>query len=179
MTSVSCAKCGLVSWAEEGAACKRCGASAAEMKAAQKRPSRAPRRADADSGGKARPCCHCGRTIHLSRWDDWNGFLVECQHCGGMHGKHWRIRYVMLASFVFNAVSFLFTMRPAAAVPLLSAFVAAGVAGSFFIGRVNPTLEIVAVVAFIHGPMLINAVVLLNHHGRIDGSAPTESPVEA
>jgi hypothetical protein len=29
MTSVSCAKCGLVSWGAEGAACKRCGADVA------------------------------------------------------------------------------------------------------------------------------------------------------
>lgn len=31
MTSVSCAKCGLVSWAAEGAACKRCGRDLASI----------------------------------------------------------------------------------------------------------------------------------------------------
>jgi hypothetical protein len=173
MTSVSCAKCGLVSWAAEGSDCKRCGASPDVMKAPQ-RPARAPRVTAAASGDHARPCLHCGSTVHLSRWDDWNGFLVECQHCGGMHGKYWRIKHVMLASLFFNAVSFLFTMRPAAALPLLAAFAVAGVAGNFFLETLPDNLEVAAACAFLFCPMLINAVVLLKHHSHLDGSAPAE-----
>jgi uncharacterized paraquat-inducible protein A len=178
MTSVSCAKCGLVSWAAEGAACKRCGASAVEMKAPSRPPS-APRRVAAESGGHTRPCLHCGRSVSLSKWDDWNGFLVECTHCGGMHGKHWGIRNILLASFVFNAVSFLFTMRPAAAVPWLSVFVAAAVAGYFFLDRLPDMVQVAAASAFILGPMLVNAVVLVKHESSLDNSASTAPMFEA
>lgn len=169
MTSVECEKCGLVSWAAEGAACKRCGAMVGK---GFKRPSpSAPRRARHSAGEHTRPCLHCGRGVALSKWDDWNGFLVECPHCGGMHGKRWNIRRVLMASFVFNAVSFLFTMRPFVAAVWLSVFVAAAVGGAFFLESLPDNLQIVAASAFILGPMIINAVVLSLHERSLDQSS--------
>ncbi|HEX6183959.1 MAG TPA: hypothetical protein VFZ44_08790 [Pyrinomonadaceae bacterium] len=178
MTSVECAKCGLVSWAAEGTACKRCGAAAG---VGYTQPKSAPikRRAAAPVGDYTRPCLHCGGSVSLTRWDDWNGFLVECPHCEGLHGKRWSIRRVMMASFVFNAVSFLFTMRPAAAILSLSAFAAAAVAGYFFIDSLPDTLQIVAASAFILGPMLVNAVVLIIHERGLDQSSPNGQMLEA
>jgi hypothetical protein len=178
MTSVSCAKCGLVSWAAEGAPCKRCGAPAGAG-AARPRPSAPQYVAAAEAGGHSRPCLHCGHTVHLSKWDDWNGFLVECQHCGGLYGKRWNIRRVMMASFMFNALSFLFTMRPGRGVPCLLAFAAATVAGSFFIERLPDMVQVTLVSAFILGPMLVNGVVLVNHERSIDNSAPPELMLRA
>lgn len=171
MKSVSCAKCGFVSWAAEGAACKQCGAQAGAATSRPK-PSAPARRVAAEAGGQTRPCLHCRRSVSLSKWDDWNGFLVECPHCGGMHGKPWKIGRVLLASFVFNAFSFLFTMRPAYALPCLAGFAAAAVAGNFYLESLPDTLQIVLAIAFLLGPMLVNAVVLVSHERGLDNSAP-------
>jgi hypothetical protein len=167
-----------VSWATEGGVCKRCGAPAGAASARPK-PSAPPRRVAAETGGHARPCLHCGRNVPLNKWEDWNGFLVECPHCGGMHGKHWKIGRVMTASFVFNAVSFLFTMRPAYGVLWLAAFAAAAVAGNFYLESLPDTLQVALASAFILGPMLVNAVVLVNHERGLDNSAPPEMTLEA
>lgn len=179
MTSVECAKCGLVSWAAEGDACKRCGAQAGSDNAGRRGAAATSRAPSSAEGGHTRPCLHCGHAVALKRWDDWNGFLVECAHCGGLHGKRWNIRQVMLASFFFNAVSFLFTMRPAVAVPWLSAFAAAAVAGNFFLDSLPDTLQVAAVSAFGLGPMLVNAVVLICHERSLDKSSPDGQMLEA
>lgn len=171
MKSVSCAKCGFVSWAADGAECKQCGAPVGAAHA-RPRPTAPARRVAAESGGHARPCQYCRRSVTLSKWDDWNGFLVECPHCGKMLGKFWNIRRVLMASFVFNAFSFLFTMRPAYALPCLAGFAAAAVAGNFYLESLPDTLQIVLAVAFILGPMLVNAVVLVNHERGLADSAP-------
>lgn len=179
MTSVECAKCGLVCWAEEGAACKRCGATAGSGNAGRKFTAASRRAASPAEGGHTRPCLHCGHAVALTRWDDWNGFLVECAHCGGMHGRRRNIRQVMLASFVFNAVSFLFMMRPARAALWLAAFAAAAVAGSLFLDRLPDTLQVALVSVFALGPMLVNAVVLINHERSLDKSSPPAGMLEA
>lgn len=170
MKSVSCAKCGFVSWAADGAACKQCGAQAGAAHARPK-PSAPARRVAAESGGHARPCQYCRRSVPLSKWDDWNGFLVECPHCGRMLGKFWKIGNVLIASLFFNAFSFLFTMRPTYALPWLAGFAAAAVAGNFYLESLPDTLQIVLAVAFILGPVLVNAVVLVNHERGLADSA--------
>ena len=172
MTSVECVKCGLVSLAAEGTACKRCGAAAGVGHSRPKPSSAARRAATSAAGDRTRQCLHCRGDVPLTRWDDWNGFLVECPGCGSLHGKRWDIRRVLLASFVFNAVSFLFTMRPAYGVPWLLAFAAAAVAGNFYLELLPDALQIAAASAFILGPMVVNAVVLVNHEQGIDNSAP-------
>jgi hypothetical protein len=85
----------------------------------------------------------------------------------------------MLASFFFNAVSFLFMMRPARAVLWLSAFAAAAAAGNLFLDSLPDTLQVAAVSAFGLGPMLVNAVVLISHERSLDKSAPPAEMLEA
>lgn len=179
MTSVECAKCGLVSWGAEGVACKRCGARAGSDNAGRKSTAASRRASPPATGEHTRPCLHCRRAVPLTRWEDWNGFLVECPHCGGMHGKRRNIRQVMLASFVFNAVSFLFMMRPARAVLWLSAFAAAAVAGGLFLDSLPDTWQVALASAFGLGPMVVNAVVLINHERSLDKSAPPAEMLEA
>jgi hypothetical protein len=121
------------------------------------------------------PCIHCGKKLGLEKWDSWNGFLVECPHCGGLHGKRWNIRRVLFASVVFNAISFLFTMRPAKAALALSGFVVFAIIGNFLLDSnwIPDILEITGATLFMLGPMLINAVVLIKHERDLDNSAPT------
>ena len=58
-------------------------------------------------------CIHCKAPIAVSARDKLNGFLVECPNCHGLHGRRWNIRGLVFASFILNALSFFFTMRPA------------------------------------------------------------------
>ena len=167
MNSVKCTNCGMVGWAS-APACKRCGAALGGPAAAPSQSPGAPatraRPAHAPQQGQTvKPCLHCGSEVALSRWDNWNGFLVECPHCGGLHGKHWNIRRV------------LFAMRPAKALPLLAAFVALGAAGNFFLldnESVPDSLEMAGAIIFVFAPMLVNAAVLVTHERGIDNSAP-------
>jgi hypothetical protein len=129
---------------------------------------------DAKQGETIRPCLHCGKELALKKWDSWNGFLVQCPHCGGLHGKRWRIRRVLFASFLFNAFSFLFTMRPRNASLWLSGFVVFAVVGNYLLDsdKIPDMLEIVGVLVLILGPMLINGIVLIRHERDLDNSAP-------
>jgi hypothetical protein len=68
-------------------------------------------------------CAHCGNAIAVSRWDRLNGFLVECPECHGFYGRRWNIRGLALASFLLNALSFFFTMRPGKAIAAIAAWV--------------------------------------------------------
>jgi DNA-directed RNA polymerase subunit RPC12/RpoP len=117
-------------------------------------------------------CLHCGKDVSLKKWDSWNGFLVECPHCHGLHGKRWNIRRVLLASFVFNAFSFLFTMRPRNAVLSLVGFIVVAIIGNYFLDRFPDLFQIVIVIVFVFSPMLINAVILMKHERDLDDSAP-------
>ena len=128
---------------------------------------------EAKQGETIQPCLHCGKNLALTKWDSWNGFLVQCPHCGGLHGKRWNIRRVLLASFVFNAFSFLFTMRPAKALLALTGFIVFAVVGNFVIDNetIPDLLEIAGAIIFILGPMLINAIVLIKHERDLDNSA--------
>jgi len=124
-------------------------------------------------GKPMQPCVHCGKKIGLRKWDSWNGFLVGCPHCGGLHGKRWNIRRFLFASFVFNAVSFLFTMRLARAAIALSGFLVFAILVNFLIGsnQIPDILEIILVSVILLGPMLINAIVLIKHERDLDNSA--------
>ena len=129
---------------------------------------------DAKEGETIKPCIHCGSELALRKWDSRNGFLVQCPHCGGLHGKRWNIRRVLFASFLFNAFSFLFTMRPRNALLALLGFVVFAVVGDYLLDsdKIPDILEIVGVLVFILGPMLINAIVLIKHEHDLDNSAP-------
>lgn len=181
MSSVKCKKCGMVSWSTSPS-CKRCGEPLTGSALDPPAPvvsvdtsypqGRLPRQVK--EGDTIKSCIQCGREVGLTKWDSWNGFLVQCPNCGGLHGKHWNIRRVLLASFLFNAFSFLFTMRPAKAVPTLLAFIAAVVIGNFFVdSEAIPDLVEVAIGGVILlGPMLINAIVLIKHERDLDDSTP-------
>ena len=119
-------------------------------------------------------CLHCSMDVSLKKWDSWNGFLVECPHCHGLHGKRWNIKRVLLASFLFNALSFLFTMRPRNAVLSLLGFIVVAVIGNYFLDRFPDLFQIALVIVFGFSPMLINAVILIKHERDLDGSAPTK-----
>src|SRR5882672_3537621 len=168
MTSVKCRQCGMVNFST-ATSCKRCGTALNNSGAASPAPhvisdtsySRAYLPHDATAGGIIKPCIHCGKELGLNKWDSWNGFLVQCPHCGGLHGKRWNIRRVLLASFLFNAFSFLFTMRLRNALISLSGFIVLVAVGNYLLDNDKTPflLEIFAGIVFILGPMIINAIV--------------------
>ena len=186
MSSRKCAQCGMVNWAT-ASVCKRCGGTlnGVQVSAASRasvdnssyprgRPSH-----EAKAGDTVKPCLHCGKDLALTKWDSWNGFLVQCPNCGGLHGKVWSIRNVLLASFVFNAFSFLFTMRPPRSVLALIGFLTLVILSNLFVlnSEVVPDmLEMVVAGVLLLGPMLINAILLVKHERDLDNSAP---PIQA
>jgi hypothetical protein len=124
-------------------------------------------------GKTVKPCLHCGRNLALSRWDSWNGFLVRCPNCGGMHGKRWNIRRVLFASLIFNAASFIFTMKPRNAVITISIFLVVVFVGNYFLlDRLPNIIQLLAVSVFLLGPAVINAAILVKHEHDIDRSVP-------
>jgi hypothetical protein len=131
----------------------------------------------AKQGAVIKSCLHCGNKLGVKRWDNWNGFLVECPHCHGLHGKRWNIRNVLLASFVFNAISFLFTMRLRTAVLLLLGFILVGFGGNYLLDHYEiPGLTAIAGASvFILAPLVINAIVLIRHERDLDNSTPSKA----
>ena len=124
-------------------------------------------------GNIIKPCLHCGKNLSLDRWDSWNGFLVRCPNCGGLHGKHWRIRNILFASILFNALSFPFTMRPRYAIIAVFSFVIFALVGNFLLlDRVSDIVALVGVSIFMLGPTIINAAVLVKHEHDLDQSVP-------
>jgi hypothetical protein len=130
-------------------------------------------------GAIIKRCFHCGKDLSLKKWDSWNGFLVECPRCHGLHGKRWNIRRVLLASFLFSAFSFLFTMRPRNAALSLLGFIVAAIFGNFFLDRFPDLVQIVIVIVFFFSPMLINAVILMKHERDLDDSAPPKQALDS
>ena len=179
---MKCAKCGMVD-CSTASLCKRCGATLNSFgSAALTQPSSPDNRypqghlpQEVKQGQTIKPCLHCGKDLALKKWDSWNGFLVQCPHCGGLHGKRWNIRRVSLASFLFNAFSFLFTMRPPKSFLALVAFIVLAVAGNYYLldsENIPDTLEIGLAIVFMLGPMVINAILLIKHERDLDNSAP-------
>ena len=173
----------MVNWSTE-LSCKRCGAAlnSSELFTPTQRLSdtgypRAHLPQQAKQGEKIQPCLQCGKQLAVTKWDSWNGFLVQCPHCGGLHGKRWNIRRVLLASFVFNAFSFLFTMRPPKSWIALLGFIVFAIVGNFLLDNetIPDLVEIAGGIIFLLGPMLINAIVLVNHERDLDKSPTTEA----
>jgi hypothetical protein len=113
-------------------------------------------------------CVHCKSPIAVSTWDKYNGFLVECPSCHGFHGRRWNIRGLVFASFLLNALSFFFTMRPGKALAVIAVWVAA-----FWL--IMPRTEgwpewaeALAFGALMLGPVIINAVLLVRHQIDLD-----------
>ena len=79
---------------------------------------------------------------------------------------------IMFASFIFNAVSFLFTMRPLKALLLLVGYVLVGFGGNYILDhyQIPDLLAVLCVAVFFLTPMLINAVVLLRHEHELESS---------
>jgi hypothetical protein len=126
----------------------------------------------AQSGEAVKPCYHCGQPLALQKWDSWNGFLVECPHCHGLHGKSWNIKRVLLASFVFSAFSFLFTMPLKRAVVAILGFALFAFVGNYLIDHslIPDIAGLAGGVVFMLGPMLINAILLVKHEHDFDQS---------
>lgn len=116
----------------------------------------------------ATACVHCGNPIVMSAWDNFNGFLVECPHCHGFHGRRWNVRAVVGVGFVLNALSFLFTMRPRNAFIAIVAWCAAV---WLVLPRIESWPDWAQAVAFgtvILGPAVINAGLLVRHQIDLD-----------
>src|SRR4051812_1050787 len=119
MSSIKCTQCGMAN-GFTSSACKSCGATlAGSVSASFTLPSfyetsypRAYLPQEAKHGETIKPCLHCGKDLAPKKWDSWNGFLVQCPHCGGLHGKHWNIGRVLFASFLFSALSFFLQYDP-------------------------------------------------------------------
>ncbi|HWN09059.1 MAG TPA: hypothetical protein VNO50_07275 [Pyrinomonadaceae bacterium] len=182
MSSVKCTECGMINWST-ASVCKRCGTTLdVSESAAAPRPAltdsaypRGRRAHEAKQGETIKPCKYCGKEVALTKWDSWNGFLVQCPHGGGLHGKRWNIRRVLLASFVFNAFSFLFTMRPPRALLALVVFIILAVLANYFLldsEAIPDLLEIAVAGVLILGPMIINGIVLMVQERDLDDSAP-------
>lgn len=168
----------MVNWST-ASVCKRCGAAvtssdgvapSGQLSDTSYPRARVPQQAK--QGDTVKPCLRCGKELALSKWDSWNNFLVQCPNCGGLHGHHWNIRRVLLASFIFNAFSFLFTMRAPQAWIVLGVFIALEV-GTYFLDseKIPDMLELAGVSLLLLGPMLINAIVLIKHERDLDNSA--------
>jgi len=125
-------------------------------------------RATAVNAAGAVACCHCGAAIVSSRWDKLNGFLVQCPSCHGFHGRRWSIRGLIFASFLLNALSFFFTMRPARAAFAVAVWVTAA---WLLLPRSESWPDWAQATlfgAFILGPVVINAALLVRHQIDLD-----------
>jgi len=125
------------------------------------------------SGEVIVPCRLCAKTIGVPRWDAWNGFILQCPHCRGLHGKPWRVKSTLLAGLLFNALSFFFTMRPRTAAPLLCITALFAIGCNYASDHVALPLALDIVWSSIVGlgPMIINGVILLKHNSLLDKSA--------
>lgn len=121
-------------------------------------------------------CVHCSGPLGVTVWDDWNGFLVVCPHCGGCHGRRWGLERTLLAGLVLNALSFFLTFRPRPATWLFAGYVAAVAAGLVLAIRFEdhdgPLLAAVAVLVL--GPLLVNVVALIRHQIDLDRPPPRD-----
>lgn len=117
------------------------------------------------SSGVVSTCIHCAKKLQLSRWDDWNGFLVICPHCKKLHGKNWNKKAILWGSFFINALSFFFTMRPLKALVLLMAMLGFAVFGNYVMDRelLPQSVEFLAVILFIFAPIMLNGILVIIH----------------
>jgi hypothetical protein len=180
MSAIKCSQCGLVNWST-APSCKRCGTTLIDSDSVVE-----TRRSvsdtgypkgilpwDAKPGDSVKPCLHCGNELGLKKWDSWNGFLVQCPHCGGLHGKRWNLRRIVLASFLFSGISFIFTMRPTRAAIALSVFVVLILSSYLLTNDQTPDLvEIGVGILILLGPLLVNAITFIKHESDLAESIP-------
>src|SRR5437763_5599903 len=128
-------------------------------------------------GEVIKSCIHCGNKFGLKRWDSWNGLLVECPYCHGLHGKRWGIKNILWASFFFNAISFLFTMRLRSGIMLLVGFVLISLGGNYLLDhyQISDMTAVAGVSAFALTPMVINALMLIRHERDMERSTPSKA----
>lgn len=127
-------------------------------------------------GGKVRACFNCGYDLAVSRWDDWNDFLVACPYCRKAHGKKWNRTAILWATFFIHAFSFFFTMRPRKALVLVLAFAFIAIPGYYVLDyEVLPQpIEFVAVLLFVFAPLAINGGLIAVHHRLLGTSGWTK-----
>lgn len=111
-----------------------------------------------DPAGPSVPCSHCDRPIRVSRWDRWNGFLVECPYCHHLHGKSLNLKSVILAGLIFNVLSFWFVMRPKKAL-VATIILGLWIVGGFLLMPKDPpeALAILLILSALMAPMVISA----------------------
>lgn len=111
----------------------------------------------------AKPCYHCGKKLKLGSWEQWNGFLVQCPHCFQLHGHSWNAFAVLFVSLILNGFSFFFTLRWKKAIILCSVFIAAYASMFKLTERASDNVQLLVMGIVMAGPVLINAVVLIQH----------------
>jgi hypothetical protein len=123
--------------------------------------------------GIRRLCYHCGVALKINRWEDWNGFLFKCPHCGQLHGKSWNAYRTVLASLFLNAFSFFLTMRPKGAFLFFVAFalLLAGLSVALERGLLSGASELVLLGVALLGPFAINTVLLLRHETALKSAS--------
>lgn len=115
------------------------------------------------------PCSACGARIEVSRWAHWNGLLIRCPECNHWHGKHWSARGLLFASVPLNGLSFFFTLEPSrAALATLPFFGMLGLVVSGVVDTWPDWAMLTLVLAFMLGPLLINAILLVRHQMRLN-----------
>lgn len=133
-------------------------------------------RPDMSSAGQITLCLHCKKGIRLSKWDNWNGFLVRCPFCERLHGKHMRPKIVLWASLFINALSFFFVVRPKKAGILAAVFLLVGLSGYTILGKeyISPNAEVVLVVVFLFLPVILNGIFILIHEANLGHSGTNQ-----
>jgi hypothetical protein len=141
-------------------------------------PSKCPLAASPPQPTTAQPmqqCCHCGQEIVIPKWDRWNGFLVRCPFCRGLHGKPWKTKRIAMAGLLFNLFSFAFTMRPRRAVLAMLGFAGWFVAGVYLLDRyhiVDGPIFMAWLIGFLLGPMILDGILLIRHQIDLEKPPP-------
>jgi uncharacterized paraquat-inducible protein A len=117
----------------------------------------------------------CGEEMGISKWDHWNGFLVECPRCGRLHAKSWGLRVPLIAAAVLNVFSFFFTMRPKQAMSAIVGFLFVDAILVMIADRYasddDPTVFLACMSIVVMAPVVTNAIVLLAHQNAL-GTRP-------
>lgn len=118
-------------------------------------------------------CGRCGSQSGVSRWDDWNGFFVECPLCGRVLGKSWKLGIILWASLLLNVFSFFFTMRPRAAAGAALMHAAFIVVGGYVVARFEQidALMVAYIMILLFVPLVWNLFLYMNHEADAEHAA--------